>query len=361
MKTSEFVDLSYRLHEFSLEQLTNELTNLSKMTFGLPYDHDCVSDINEKLDQLYKITQSLNHVLDSSIELVDSELQVRVQDLIRIPYNRAPVEFERNERKTTLSQDIENIISTRISQYTSWQHPVLEIGPGDGKWTHHLVAGDPLYLIDIHREFLDSSIKQFREEYRKKIRLYQTGINVFKTDVDLSELPKKQFGFIFAWNVFDYFPMGFIEEYLRQGFELLKPGGIMMFSYNDCEKKLCAELAETKFKSWMPKWKLLEMIKSIGFEVITFESKEELVNWVEIKKPGELKSIRASQPLATVMPDPNRRPVDTVPERTYNKQQSDRLKQIAIQMNLDTPDNIMRDKHTPHALALMIEKARNQK
>ena len=361
MKTSELVDLSYRLHEFSLEQLTNELTNLSKITSGLPYDHECVSDINEKLDQLYKITQSLNHVLDSSVELIDTELQVLADELIRVPYNRAPIEFERDERKTILSQDVENIISTRISQYTSWQHAVLEIGPGDGKWAYNLVSGDPLYLLDIRQEFLDSSIKQFREEYRKKIRLYQIGSDVFKTDIDLSDLPNKQFGFIFAWNVFDYLPMGFIESYLNQCFELLKPGGVVMFSYNDCEKKLCAELAETKFKSWMPKWKLNEILTKIGFEVITFQSKEELVNWVEVKKPGELTSIRASQPLATILPDPTRRPVDTVPERTYNKQQSDRLKQIAIQMNLDTPDNIMRDKHTPHALALMIEKARNQK
>ena len=361
MKTSEFVDLSYRLHEFSLEQLTNELTNLTKITSGLPYNHECVSDINEKLDQLYKITQSLNHVLDSSIELIDAELQVLASELIRVPYNRAPVEFERNERKTILSQDVENIISTRIAQYTSWQHAVLEIGPGDGKWTQHLVAGDPLYLLDIHREFLDSSIKQFREEYRKKIRLYQIGSDVFKTDVDMSALPKKQFGFIFAWNVFDYLPMGFIEAYLNQCFELLKPGGVMMFSYNDCEKKLCAELAETKFKSWVPKWKLNEILTKIGFEVITFESKEELVNWVEVKKPGELTSIRASQPLASIHVDPTRRPVDTAPERTYNKQQIDRLKQIAIQMNLGSAEDIMRDKHTPHQLHVMIENARTKK
>ena len=361
MKTSEFVDLSYRLHEFSLEQLTNELTNLSKMTYGLPYDHECVSDINEKLDQLYKITQSLNHVLDSSVELIDTELQVLADELIRVPYNRAPIEFERDERKTILSQDVENIISTRISQYTSWQHAVLEIGPGDGKWTYNLVSGDPLYLLDIHREFLDSSIKQFREEYRKKIRLYQIGANVLKTDVDMSALPKKQFGFIFAWNVFDYLPLGFIEAYLYQCFELLKPGGVMMFSYNDCEKKLCAELAETKFKSWVPKWKLNEIITKIGFEIITYESKEELVNWAEIKRPGKLKSIRASQPLAGIHTDPTRKPVDTAPERTYNKQQSDRLKQIAIQMNLGSAEDIMRDKHTPHQLHVMIENARTKK
>ena len=361
MKTSEFVDLNFRLHQFSLENTLSELKTLRELTSGIPYDHKSVTDINEKLDQLFKISTALKHAIDSSIEMLNAELQTQTLELIKIPYSRAPVEFERNERKTTISQDLDDMISVRIAQYTSWQHPVLEIGPGDGKWTSRLVAGDPLYLVDIHQQFLDNTINQFNKDYRKKIRCYLTGSNVFKTDVDLSALPKKQFGFIFAWNVFDYLPIGFIEEYLQQCIDLLKPGGVVMFSYNDCERKLCAELAEKKFKSWVPKWKLNEILTKIGFEVLTYESKEELVHWVEIKKPGELKSIRASQPLATILPDPNRRPVDTAPERTYNKQQIDRLKQIAIQMNLGSAEDIMRDKHTPHQLHVMIDNARNQK
>ena len=361
MKTSEFVDLSYRLNQFSLENIFNNLRTLKELTNGLPYDHESVTDINEKLDQLFKMSIALTHVVDSSIEMINAELQTQTLELIKIPYSRVPVEFERNERKTKISQAVDDLISVRIAQYTSWQHPVLEIGPGDGKWTHRLVAGDPLYLVDIHQQFLDNTINQFNKDYRKKIRCYLTGMDVHKSDVNLSALPKKQFGFIFAWNVFDYLPIQYIEEYLRQCIELLKPGGVMMFSYNDCERKLCAELAENRFKSWAPKWKVDEVLTKIGFEAITYESKEELVHWVEIKKPGELKSIRASQPLAGIHVDPTRKPVDTGPERTYNKQQSDRLKQIAIQMNLGSAEDIMRDKHTPHQLHVMIDNARNQK
>ena len=361
MKTSEFVDLSFRLHQFSLENTLSELKTLRELTNGLPYEHDSVTDINEKLDQLSKISTMLKHVVDSSIEMVDAELQAQAIELIKIPYSRAPAEFERNQRKTVISQAVDEMVSVRIAQYTSWQHPVLEIGPGDGKWTSRLIAGDPLYLVDIHQQFLDNTINQFNKEYKKKIRCYLTGMDVYKTDVDLSALPKKQFGFIFAWNVFDYLPIQYIEEYLRQCIELLKPGGVMMFSYNDCERKLCAELAENKFKSWVPKWKLNEILTKIGFDIITYESKEELVHWVEIKKPGKLKSIRAGQPLAGIHVDPTRRPVDTAPERIYNKQQIDRLKQIAIQMNLGSAEDIMRDKYTPHQLHVMIDNARNQK
>jgi len=109
----------------------------------------------------------------------------------------------------------------------------------------------------------------------------------------------------------------------------------------------------------MPKWKITELIDNIGFDLITHGSADRLTHWIEIKKPGELTSIRASQTLATMHIRDGYIPVDTEVEKVYNKQQISRLKQIAIQMNLGNPDDIMLDKYTPHQLNKMIEKARN--
>lgn len=359
MKPSELVDLSYKLHEFPVQQLAIEVTNVSNFAKSLVYDSEVVIKLTEKLTELEKVTNDLQSLLTTSISSVDTELIECTNILINNPYIRPPIEFERNERATVLTEEVENAVSVRIVQYTSWQHPVLEIGPGDGKWTRLLVSGDPLYLVDVHKDFLDSTIRQFNDVYRKKVRLYQIGSDVSKTDVDISALPTGQFGFIFAWNVFDYLPNGFINEYMKQCFALLKPGGVLMFSYNNCEDSLCAELAEKQFKSWMPKWKITELIDNIGFELITHGSTDRLAHWVEIKKPGELTSIRASQTLATVHVRDGYIPVDNEVEKVYNKQQISRLKQIAIQMNLGNPDDIMLDMYTPHQLNKMIEKARN--
>ena len=361
MKPNELVDLSFRLHQLSLEQLESEIDKVVKLVSDVDYEQQILTQIIEKLSIFTREIDEIKQLINESIDSIDSELNDQVKKLNARPYEMSTVSVERENKINVLPPDHETEIAIRIQKYTSWQHPVLEIGPGDGKWTKNLVAGDPLYLLDVHKEFLDSAISQFDHSYKRRVRLYQTGTKVNKTNNDVSDLPKGQFGFIFAWNVFDYFPAVFIEDYLQQCLMLLKPGGVMMFSFNNCEFRPCAELAETGLKGWTPKWLLTEIVNRVGFEIITYGRKENTLHWIEIKKPGNLKSIRGFQTLATIHTDYTRKRVDTAPERTYNKQQIARLKQIAIQMNLDTPDNIMMDKHTPHKLALMIEDARTKK
>lgn len=375
MKLSELVALSAKLNSIKstvLDELLDEADeNLREIQPLADKDSDSIAiGLLEILEDLAEFKQNIQNSvdkIDSLIKSVDKEIVDITKNWKTRNYyingviatNAVDIETDRNTRKTIIDDTTKQIISTAAEAYSSWQHAVLEIGPGDGLWTPHLVAGDPLYLIDVHEEYLKSTISKFHKNYQKRIRSYV--VSQHYDSLNLSVLPQGQFGFIFAWNVFDYLPYQNISVYLNQCFKLLKPGGVMMFSYNDCEAPLSASYAEIGFKSWMPKWLLTEAIQLQGFEIIKFSNQTENHHWVEIKKPGELKSIRASQPLASILPDPNRRPVDIVPERTYNKQQSDRLKQIAIQMNLGSAEEIMRDKHTPHQLHVMIEKARNQK
>lgn len=373
MKLSELVALSAKLNTIKSGALDQLLTHADKNLQDIdPYANkhsDSISDSLAEIQQdLIEVKETMEKSVDKIsilIKTIDDEIFSRTKDWKSRNYyingmlatNAVDIETDRNIRKTVIDDTTKQIISTAAETYSSWQHPVLEIGPGDGLWTPHLVAGDPLYLIDVHEEYLKSTISKFHQEYQKRIRSYV--VSQHYDSLNLSVLPQEQFGFIFAWNVFDYLPYQDLGVYLKQCFKLLKPGGVMMFSYNDCEASLPASYAESGFKSWMPKWLLTEGIKIHGFDIIQFSNQTEKHHWVEIKRPGELTSIRASQSLASIIKDPNRKPVDTQPERIYNKQQSDRLKQIAIQMNLDSADNIMRDKHTPHQLHLMIEKARN--
>lgn len=224
-----------------------------------------------------------------------------------------------------------------------------------------MVSGDPLYLLDIHAEFLDSTTKQFNQFYQKKIRRYLIGKSVEKTNTDLSALPINQFGFIFSWGLFDFLPQTYVDVFLTQCFNLLKPGGVMMFSYNNCEFEQCAAFAEEGFKSWLPKTALCKLLHTTGFEILYHGSNNSTVHWIEISKPGTLKSIRSHQALATILPKPGFENVDNAPTRVYNKQQIARLRQIAMQMNLADPEDIVRGEYAPHKLHEMIETARKQK
>lgn len=364
-----------KLHEF--REFTDRIVSSTDEIQVITEGHDSVQQgIIELIDNLTEYNQGLNKTqasIDKLIELTQNDIDAITKDWKYRSYyindmlavNVVDPDTDRNMRKLLIDKKTEESVRSKIETYCSWKHASLEIGPGDGYWTNSLVAGDPLYLVDIHEEFLNSTISKFTQQYQRRLRKYI--VSPHADSFTLSTLPQGQFGFIFAWNVFDYFPYENIRVYLQQCFDLLKPGGVMMFSYNNCEVPACASLAEVGFKSWMPKWLLLEAINLYHYEVISFSASEKTTSdkmsyWVEIKKPGELKSVRTSQSLAAILPRPGfNKSVDYSTEKVYNEQQIRRIRQIAIEMNLANPEDIMRNKISPHKLHEMIDKARNQK
>ena len=73
-----------------------------------------------------------------------------------------------------------------------------------------------------------------------------------------------------------------------------------MFSYNNCDVPQCAEYVQQGFRSWMPEQLLLDTCRSFGFEIIASVSKE-MINWVEIKRPGVLKTVKAHQVMGEII------------------------------------------------------------
>lgn len=203
---------------------------------------------------------------------------------------------ERNLRQIILTDTTTDLVKSRIDLYCDWRYPGMEIGPGDGVWTNLLVANDPLYLIDINPEFLDIAARQFPPEYQNRLRPYLIDRNTNELDA----LPQGQFGFIFAWGVFNFFPELELTSYLQNLYSLLRPGGVLMFSYNNCNNYTQAEFAETGWMSWMPKTKLTKLVTNIGFEIIEFFDPQESISWIEIKKPGKKKSIKAHQVMGEI-------------------------------------------------------------
>ena len=201
-----------------------------------------------------------------------------------------------NLRKLPFSQnETRDLVVAQIGKYTNWKYPGLEIGPGNGEWTEHLVANEPLYLVDTHEHFLTETKTKFNGHFQNKIRSYLT------TGTDLSMLPQNQLGFVFSWNVFNYLTLDLIEQYLESIYKVLRPGGVAMFSYNNAERPLCARYVDTGYMSYAPKSKLLEIVAKYEFEVISLQDLEEYISWIEIRKPGELSSIKVHPVMGTVM------------------------------------------------------------
>lgn len=314
MKLSELVKLRNELKKVSfvpaqiaVDDLDSHLSRLSNLLLRLDFK-DQISNVIKVIDEVENNLSIAENQIPEMIKQIDLELVERTKDYMDINYSINGVQYlhhvnaacERTDRVLPMHNSTRADILVKARKYTDWRFPALEIGPGDGEWTEHLIAGDPLYIVDMHQEFIDNTLNKFNPVYRNRIRPYTVGANGI-SDTDFSILPQNQFGFIFAWNVFNYFPLEYAKIILLQCMKLLRPGGCMMFSYNNCDIVQCAEYAEQGLASWIPRSLLINACKEIGFEIIESSDAEETVHWIEIKKPGELKTVKAHQVLGEII------------------------------------------------------------
>lgn len=190
--------------------------------------------------------------------------------------------------------DLEQEIASKIGQYTNWDIPALEIGPGTGMWTRYLIDGDPLYLVEKHSEFLDLTKQKFNEEYQRRLRCYTTD----RTNLDF--LPQQQIGFAFAWNVFEFMPYEVIKEYLISVFDVLHPGASFLFSYNNCELVGSCQLVEASYRCYMTEERMRILAYGLGYDIDFAKNYDSKTSYMVISKPGSLPKLRAGQFLAKI-------------------------------------------------------------
>jgi len=217
-------------------------------------------------------------------------------DSFVIESSQVDIDFVRANRKISLPEDMEQTVKQRILLYTNWRYPALEIGCRDGEWTRHMVAADPLYVIEHHKEFIDSTLGQFPEAYQRRIRPYLVSPDDALTDI----LPKNQFGFVLCWNFLNYENFVNTQIYLKSIFELLRPGGVFMFSYNDGDSAYGAAMAESMVATYIPTPTLIESAKTIGYEIVTHQKRNNRLSWIEIEKPGALTTNKAHQVMGEI-------------------------------------------------------------
>lgn len=315
MKLSELVRLKIDLLDISTDSVSEHVDHLDAKVSSITNQtmhSDYRAQLNFLLKNISMIEDSIKNINQVALQLInniDQEINEKTKNFNRRGYiisgeygsNSTDVATERLTRQMPILDSTRADVINVIREKTDWHYPVLEIGPGDGEWTEYLVAGDPLYLVDTQPEFLESTKNKFNDAYQKRVRTYLTGGWANKSDFDLSELPKNQFGFIFSWNVFNYFPEHETELMLTQCYELLRPGGTMIFSYNNCELSKCAEFCESGFRSWMPAKLLTSICKKLNFEIIHHYTTDETFSWIEIRKPGKLKTVKAHQVLGKII------------------------------------------------------------
>lgn len=192
--------------------------------------------------------------------------------------------------------NIADTLKKRISLYSSWKYAGMHIRPGRNKITDHMVALDPLYIVDEHIDLLIPVKETTSDEYMARLRFKLIDDNdefIFKT------FPKNQLGFILITDFFNYKPLEVIKKYLVELMDVLRPGGVIMFTYNNCDLPEAIKNVEKKLSSYTPKQYILPFIESIGYEIL-YNNDKNNISWIEIKKPGDMISLRGGQALAQI-------------------------------------------------------------
>ena len=211
--------------------------------------------------------------------------------------------YETNEyilnRRLGIDADNRLLLTARLLQYTDWRLPGLIIRPGREKFIEDLVPLDPLYVVDQHQELLYPAIQAFTPEYQRRLRPYV--INDYEHTDALWQLPSNQYGLIFAYNYFNYKPMKVVRQYLDSMLTKLRPGGVAIFTFNDCDWAHGVALAERSFMCYTPGREIKTYCDQLGFEILSMNSGLGDVAWMEIRRPGEIESIRGGQSLAKII------------------------------------------------------------
>lgn len=262
------------------------------------------------IDKYDKIQKDLSTPLEDA-EILLNQIQDEIKELsskffasnydleMTFPNNSMLPQNIRNYRhwrriRMDLDDSPDKHLLSRIFRHSNFKYPALEIGCRDGEYTQYLVASDPLYIADVHEEFLQSAVSQFHEQYTSRVRKYLI------RDNKIEGLPTNQFNLIFSYNFFNYLSFDSIKQWMLSAYQWLRPGGVIIFTYNNSDIGVGAAYAESCFMSYVPRSMLVPMCESIGFELIDHRDYDPNISWVEFKKPGELKTVKASQALGEI-------------------------------------------------------------
>jgi hypothetical protein len=189
---------------------------------------------------------------------------------------------------------IPDYIAENVNNYAGCRYPGLILYPQTKSWVDILSASEPLYLVDLDKNSLLNTIQEYPTLYQNRLRLYQ----------DLDTLPKNQFGVVFMWSFLNFLPLDKQFFYLEQIYDLLRPGGVIFFTYNNCDISTMSKLAEDNHICYSSSRRLTKFCKDLGYEIISdlnITVEHNLAtSWMKVKKPGTLHSIKLHPPIGEI-------------------------------------------------------------
>lgn len=294
-------DQEYRLR---VDQRFDELLRMVRNEINIRnlYEISAQQRIDQVQKSLLDFEQELQTIGNSVDQLIE-ELQPRYFEH-SYKWYATEMHYETTgyilNRRMIPSAEEYDIFTARIKSWADWAHPGLCIRPGIEDFITSLVACGPLYIVDQNHDLLLPCMERFNSHYQRHLRPYI--IKEVEAEPILSFLPNAQFGLVVAYNFFNFRPFEIIRQYLTELMTKLKPGGAIIFTFNNCDNAHGVALCEKTYACYTPGKMVIELAKMIGYEVTYIHDTGGSLCWMEIVKPGELVTLRGGQNLAKIVP-----------------------------------------------------------
>ena len=346
--------VSYTWAQFK-SNIHNKIDNYSVLTA------DQQSHLQTKLKM---VTSAFGHVKEYIDECIDTvteqikqlEVTAYSQSLKWYVEKKLPEEADPKQVKhkpIKLLEGNHHILDKRMKLYNDWRFPGICIQPRHG-WMDNMASCDPLYMVDYDQAHCKSSLEVFKTHFQKRIRFYKQNVWHPKAQKIFENLPPNQFGFIMSFNWLNYVPREGIQKVYEEIFELLRPGGTFMHTYNNCEYHHTCGLYENGTHPYITSAQIKKLANSVGFELV-FEHSDRGFDWMEIKKPGKLQSVKHGPALGKICRDPEVEQPEA--KKRWNKKEVLAIQQEAIDIGIDYPKRIK----TVYSLDTLVKKIHDYK
>lgn len=288
-------------NERRLQELTIKVCNHPTVKF----DQFCQRlqldkvDLNEQFDQLNSTVAELLLHAQQQIDLLVPEIKAQCMQWFteqESPFGRDRAVLD---RRLAMPNDVRERLRATLAKNQHWRWPGMIVRPGLESFVDDMVAMDPLYMVDVDLNLLKPALNRFHPNYQQRVAKYS--ITEQLGQPILANLPQGQMGYCFLFNYLNYRPLELVQQWLDELWHLMRPGGRILFTYNDCDRPHGISLAEKNFMAYTPGGAIREHAQNLGFEIIDQGYAPADVSWMELLRPGELTSRRGSQTLAKIL------------------------------------------------------------
>jgi hypothetical protein len=309
MKLSELVAFRNQLRNLSTMQVRSDTDHqINKIVHSIDSHPLELTDFANRLERQHNDLKMSFNNFEAELASVKNHIENLVSESAQPWFAESYRLYEQEmcfdtaeyilNRRPSIREDVFKLYENRVTRHANWMHPGMIIRPGVEKFIHNMLAFDPLYIVDQSHELLQPAMEVFNESYQRRLRPY-----VIKESLDqeiLLLIPNGQFGFCLVYNFFNFKPLEIIKKYLTEIYQKLKPGGTLIMTFNDCDHWQGVVLAEKHFCCYTPGFLIKDLAVSLGYEIEFAHNNDNDTTWLELRKPGELTSLRGGQTLAKI-------------------------------------------------------------